>query len=214
MKNLTELAAKYGADKNHIHHYTELYEELFSKFVSPNILELGTHEGASVNMFLEYYDSPNIVSMNIEQAPGNRAPEDKYKFVLGDQSNIDDLKKCVEGQPPFEIIIDDASHRVSHHQISLGFLYEYVASGGYYIIEDLYTVFLNQYRDDPTKYDTYEMINLMKNKVVPFSHYIDIEVQQKILNKIDEIFIWSKIDPELKNPKQLDRSLVAVIKFK
>jgi len=41
------------------------------------------------------------------------------------------------GEPVFDVIIDDGSHRPDHQQISLSFFFRKLKKGGLYFIEDL-----------------------------------------------------------------------------
>jgi hypothetical protein len=41
------------------------------------------------------------------------------------------------GSTEFDFILEDGSHEHNHQMISLGYLFKYVKSGGYYILEDM-----------------------------------------------------------------------------
>lgn len=57
----------------------------------------------------------------------------------GDQASPEDLRRFIDhhGQPTFQIVIDDGSHVPAHQQISLAHLFEHLAPGGLYLIEDI-----------------------------------------------------------------------------
>jgi cephalosporin hydroxylase len=63
---------------------------------------------------------------------------DRVQFYRGDQGNRDDLDSMYSsfGNKKFDFILEDGSHTEEHQMISLGHLFQYVKSGGIYILED------------------------------------------------------------------------------
>jgi len=204
MKRLTEVGLRTGADKAVDHLFTEVYDDIFSQYESPRILEIGVHHGASINMYLEYFKNPYVVGMDIEQ---KIELDPRWKFVLGDQTNPTDLDKCVEEQP-FDIILDDGGHTMRQQQITLGHLFKHVKSGGYYILEDLHTSAYPEYIEAGTEYTTYEMIKQLQAGNTYFSNYIPRDVQLDIANRIDNIILWHRI------PDVASQSVTSIIKVK
>ena len=76
----------------------------------------------------------------------NRAhPNVTEKVWFGDQANVTFLLQVVaeyasmnNGQNTWDIIIDDGGHYKDLMEISFATLWQFVAPGGYYIIEDLH----------------------------------------------------------------------------
>jgi len=161
--SLTELANQYGSDKGTIgpspdcdaHNYTDIYEAyLQSQRHSPiNILEIGlgvlgdrwdarivqgrNAGGASLKMWYDYFPQAAIFGLDINSCP--YLDNDRIKTFVADQSNVSDLESFVKATNgiEFDFIIDDGSHRPDHQQISLGFFFKKLRSGGVYFIEDL-----------------------------------------------------------------------------
>lgn len=148
--NLVELAKKYDTDKGvSKHNYVVVYEELFKNRRSQckNFFEIGANFGESLLMFKDYFENADIWSADIFQ--GDHFNEDLIKGVKtklddngvrwfdADQGDRLDLNRIVNEAGEFDIILDDASHRAAEQQISLGYLFPYVKSGGLYLIEDL-----------------------------------------------------------------------------
>jgi hypothetical protein len=79
MKKLTEIGLKTGTDKATYHGFTEHYDDIFALYKNPRILEVGVYNFSSIAMYLEYYDNPYIVGMDIE----NKAQyfSDKWRFI-------------------------------------------------------------------------------------------------------------------------------------
>jgi hypothetical protein len=206
MNRLTEIGMEFRTDKAWYHNYTEFYYDYFIEFSSPRIIEVGTAGHGSSNMFLKFFKNPYIVGMDIIDYSDFKHPN--FRFVLGDQTNINDLKKCVENEEHFDIILDDGGHTMKQQQITFGFLMDYVKSNGYYILEDLHTSFNNGFIENINFITSYDMLLKIQNKEIPFSDYISIEQQKNILEKIDWIKIYTK------NPKDLRDSVTSIIKIK
>jgi hypothetical protein len=56
MNRLTEIGKKYNTDKATYHNFTSFYNEYFSKFKEPTILEIGVDKGASIETYDEYFN--------------------------------------------------------------------------------------------------------------------------------------------------------------
>lgn len=155
MGRLTEIGVKYNTDKATGHGYTEFYENYLVKYINPNIFEIGVYDGASLKMWEEYFGSPFIVGMDIEDK--KQYENVNTKIIIGDQGNRSDLLKCLDFCKEYQIIIDDGSHIIGHQISSFATLFPYLASGGTYILEDLHTSFIGgQYNpngDTLTAYD-------------------------------------------------------------
>ena len=206
MKKLTEIGQKYGTDKATYHSFTEVYDDIFAQYQSPRILEIGVAEYKSIAMYLEYFKSPYIVAMDIENK--SHYVNKQWRFVQGDKTQIDDLRKCVQGEDFFDIVLEDGGHTMKQQQVTFGYLIDYIKTGGYYILEDLHTSFRDNYRESDCKFSSYKMLKNIENKIVPFSNYIDKSQQEHILSKIDTIDIF------VKDPNDLRDSVTAIIKIK
>lgn len=204
MKRLTEVGLRTGADKAVDHLFTEFYDDVFSTYESPRILEIGVHMGASIQMYLQYFKNPYVVGMDISKKVDT---DGSWKFVLGDQTNLNDLYKCVE-DVPFDFILDDGGHTMRQQQITFGYLFDYVRSGGYYIIEDLHTSSIPEYIESDAQYTTYEMLQRLQNGESHFSNYIPEETQLKIIDRVESVVLWYK------TPGVLHESVTSLIKIK
>lgn len=194
MKRLTQVGQRTGTDKATHHGFTEIYDEIFSKYESPRILEIGVYSGASIRMYLEYFNNPYVVGMDSSHPTQFGGSDAGFKFVQGNQADIVDLQKCVDDEEPFDIILDDGGHRMHEQQIAFGYLFKHVKRGGYYILEDIHTSFAQWFINEPTEplntregyqYTTYEMLKKVEQKELGFSKFIDTDTQQYILDNID-----------------------------
>lgn len=153
MLTLDELAIKYTTDKGTVsgfpstHGYAPIYEKYLSdwRHAEIRLLEIGvcmefTGGGQSVRMWHEYFQKAEIYTFDIVDMKGLESElGPRVKFFQGDQSSRDSLRSMYSefGSKPFDFILEDGSHIHEHQIISLGALFPYVKSGGYYILEDV-----------------------------------------------------------------------------
>jgi len=153
--NLTELLKASGSDKFKSHHYELFYEKWFHPYRHvPNLrmLEIGANEGHSLMAWAQYFSDPSLIlglaytnnedkkynlTLNLRKAV-NAFKHPSVAIKYGDQSEKRTLNKlCRRG--PFNIIIDDGSHVPRHVIFSFVHLWQCLALGGLYVIEDLET---------------------------------------------------------------------------
>ena len=150
MNSLSELAEKHHTDKGMSEHgYTEIYHDYF-KAVREDVfclLEIGVggysdplRGGESLRMWAEYFPSANIHGVDIynKQLTGgfttHKGSQTDEKFM---SSLIDEIGA------PF-IIVDDGSHINTHTIKTFDVLFPCLMGGGFYIIEDLQTSYIEE----------------------------------------------------------------------
>jgi hypothetical protein len=145
-KDLTALAKHFRTDKWGNHFYTPHYQWHFQHLREQPIrlLEIGIggyaragDGGASLRMWKHFFPNGQIVGLDIEDK--SFVEEDRIKVYQGDQSDPELLTKIHEESGPFDIIIDDGSHRVAHVLPSFEALFPLLKDDGIYAIEDLQT---------------------------------------------------------------------------
>jgi hypothetical protein len=139
-KKLDEIAIECNTDKSSIsHNYTESYENHFEKirFNNLKVLEIGIQNGFSLKMWKEYFENSTIVGIDLTDL--SHLKEDRVEIEVGNQSDEYFLRKVSERHGPFDIIIDDGSHKSVDIRKSFYCLFPLLKSGGYYAIEDLHT---------------------------------------------------------------------------
>jgi len=141
LSELEALGVLSGTDKSSTHAYSwdylRHYEELFRPWKSQkiNLIEIGVERGASLEMWVRYFDQATIVGIDIN-AECARLAGDRAVIKIGSQENPDFLSKVASEYPP-AIIIDDGSHLAHHMIASFEALFPALAPGGIYIFEDL-----------------------------------------------------------------------------
>jgi hypothetical protein len=154
MRELKEMAFRHGTDKCRNDQYLEVYDEYFSKIrkTASNVLEIGVKRsppdddspgGKSLRLWKEYFDDAMIFGLDID--PENKKfEEDGIKIYIGNQGDhkflremMNDVLRDSEDCEFFDAILDDGSHVNELTLSSFKFLWKFVKSGGFYIIEDL-----------------------------------------------------------------------------
>ncbi|AOH47241.1 methyltransferase [Selenomonas sp. oral taxon 920] len=158
--DLDVIGIKHHTDKcSMIHNYLGKYEFFLQCFRNQPIrlLELGIFQGASLRMWQEYFPHAEIFGVDIREGC-SQYEDERIHVIQTDLSNVDAVIRLKDIRP--QIIIDDASHIVSHQLLALFTLFDVLPSGGVYILEDLETSlnpeqFEDAYRDCPL--DAYEV---------------------------------------------------------
>lgn len=146
---LTELANKYNTDKGtnpapSMHGYTGVYDLIFSKWRHRGVrlLEIGvvmegTAGGHSLRMWQDYFSCASIFAMDIVDIA--HFENDRIRCFKGnaaDKGATDRMFEAFESTP-FDIIIEDGSHKHGEQVASFENLWRFVAPGGYYVWEDI-----------------------------------------------------------------------------
>jgi hypothetical protein len=143
-------ATKYQTDKSpfmlgsHRHPYTAVYDMFLRPFQQRQNLvlgEVGVLGGSSIRMWREYFPRADIHAFDIEQQyldkvrniPGVHT----HHVDAGDSRGLRSALSKTEGKL-FDILLEDASHRLEHQLIFLRDAIDFIAPGGLLIIEDIF----------------------------------------------------------------------------
>jgi len=134
---LAEIYSKYRPNKPS--EYLEIYDRFFTCHCQAVnvVLEIGAGSGACLNVWSEYFPEAKIFGIDI--SPNNCFEEGRISVFCGNQGDILFLERVAESAGPFDIIIDDCSHVVSHQIETFRTLFPHLRPGGIYVIEDLCT---------------------------------------------------------------------------
>jgi len=206
MKNnlLVELSNKFktdkGTEKGARHGYSIDYYTHFNSIQNKpiNLLEIGIERGNSLLTWDSFFTHEESRIIGIDSERDLR----KYRFSMPDFSNtkintfrvdqgnrIELTKWAQETGLKFDIIIDDGAHRSKEQQTSLGVLFPLVKSGGFYVIEDLATMY--QWRDQANyNKNTLNLIKeFVKNKTFD-SEYMTDDEKEYLINNISDNFLY------------------------
>jgi demethylmacrocin O-methyltransferase len=158
---LTRAAIRHGSDKYGGHLYTPTYHWLFKDLREKplRLLEIGIGGygneragGRGLRMWAEYFPYADIIGLDLN--PKTLPVPARVKLVQGSQIDEAVLARITQEHGPFDIIIDDGSHIVSHMIDTFKFLYPRMAPNGIYAIEDTQTSFLPALGGRPDGKDT------------------------------------------------------------
>lgn len=149
---LSRLAIQHGTDKFGLHDYTPNYHQLFQHLCDKPIrlLEIGVggysdadRGGYSLATWRDYFPLGQIVGIDIQKKHIDLGP--RVQVLQGSQIDPDFLAEVVRNHGPFDIIIDDGSHRNEHVVESYGILFPTLVAGGIYVAEDVQTAFVPRF---------------------------------------------------------------------
>lgn len=145
---LTRLAILHGTDKFGYHDYTPNYFEILQHLSERPIklLEIGVggyadddRGGQSLKVWRDFFPQGQITGIDIQKKTMDLGP--RVQILQGSQVDPEFLEQIVRDRGPFDVIIDDGSHRNEHIIESYRLLFPNLVPGGIYIAEDVQTSF-------------------------------------------------------------------------
>jgi len=170
---LDEIGQKHGTDKRtgasakmhgYLPHYDFFFRELRDQKIS--LLEVGVYHGASLAMWRDYFPNAEIVGVDINP-DAQQYSGDRVTIEIMDQANKLQLAELGAKHGPFDIVIDDGSHRWDHQRITFVHMLKHVKSGGFFVIEDIHTSFQERYKGKDTTSFVEHLITLARHLVDP-----------------------------------------------
>lgn len=165
--SLKKIFVKHKCDK-YFHKYDLVYDNYLSKLKNKKlkILEIGISDGASLKAWSEYFRKSEIVGFDIKKINLRKKKllKKSIKVYTGSQSDKKFINFLINKYKKFDIIIDDGSHRPSDVITSFKTLFNSLAKGGLYFIEDTQTSYNHYFGGNPfdLKYANTHM-NFFKN---------------------------------------------------
>jgi len=140
LESLTELGKKNDTDKV-CHRYLPHYERRFADRRDEEItlLEIGVWKGQSLRTWRDYFPAGQIYGIDVVEE--SIFEEERIRCFLGDQRNAEFLAGVVADTGPLDIVVDDGSHRGVDHVASFAALWPHLKEGGWYCIEDCFSIF-------------------------------------------------------------------------
>lgn len=142
---LQQIGEQWGTDKATYHRYCDFYQDhLPGRDFTGVMLEIGIMDGASLGMWREYWPQATIVGVdNVHRNLPARLRG--VMTLLGDATDPEFVEQLAQ-YGPFDVILDDASHQTGDQQATFGLLWPHLQPGGRYIVEDLHTSHMANYR--------------------------------------------------------------------
>ena len=151
LESLSEIGTRHGCDKFTVHDYAPIYEMFLAKRRCDNLclLEIGVGGegydlgGASLKTWYDYFPNAKIVGIDIYAK--SELDNDRIITAVCDQADQHALQNLVAELGPFDVVIDDGSHRAADVVTSLFVLFHGLKPGGLYFLEDLQTSYWSPY---------------------------------------------------------------------
>ena len=141
MASLKDIAYRLGTDKKHTRHdYVSVYEPLFDHLKNKRgvkLLEIGVSMCRSHNMWAEWFTDAEIYGIDIEFNPVYKKHPNIFIDIVDQSSGNAMIAYINKGNGPWDVIIDDGSHKSADQVLSHFLLWPHVKPGGYYIVEDI-----------------------------------------------------------------------------
>lgn len=133
--SLAELGRLYGSDKPV--QYAPFYDILLESRQASvrSVFEIGIFKGGSLRMWRDYFFRAQIYGMDIN--PDALFTEERIRTFQGDQASAGAIRKVADTCGPFDLIVEDGSHKPGHQVMNAEFLMPYLSPCGLYIIEDI-----------------------------------------------------------------------------
>ena len=125
-----------GTDKVSQHGYQRFYPHFLAEYDGHGtIVEIGYGEGQGVEFWRKLYPSAFLYVADKDVV----VKGDGFEVVRVDQSSRDQLAgfSAFLSDKNVEVVIDDGSHIPEHQLLSFNILFDVLASGGIYIVEDI-----------------------------------------------------------------------------
>ena len=147
MKSIAEILRNYavfddegrhinGCDKMSNHSYGGAYELLFpdeDRGEVKLVMEVGVADGSCLLAWRDIFPNATIVGMDIHHS--DKAHGDRIEFHIGDQRSKTDCERATAGRQ-FDMILEDATHKLDNTLLTLFWLWPFVKPGGIYVVEE------------------------------------------------------------------------------
>jgi len=133
--------------------YFAVYRDVFGSLTSHpmRILEIGVYKGSGLRLWRRYFSHPDTLVVGIDIEPicaQFDSPNEGIRVRIGSQADPKFLQSIIEEFGPFDLIIDDGSHRSSHMITSFNCLFaDGLKESGIYFVEDLHANYWPAWRD-------------------------------------------------------------------
>jgi len=144
MTTLIDLADNSRTDKNTVHSYLPLYEQLFERLRSKalNVLEVGIQSGGSIKLWRDYFSNATVYGLdimpkaNVWSEIGNDS-----RIKLFTSTNAYDLNffnsTFLSSNMKFDMVLDDGPHTLDSMEAFIQLYHSLLTDDGILVIEDV-----------------------------------------------------------------------------
>lgn len=114
--------------------YLTILEPL--RYRAVRVLEIGIFRGGSLLFWSDYFKHPDAQVIGLDISLPSLAFPANVTVYQCDQNDVSGLERIAGVHGPFDLIIDDGSHRRRETETCFNVLFDRLTPGGYYSIED------------------------------------------------------------------------------
>ena len=207
-KTLTELHKKHQGKVSDkwsfcLDQYERLFNPLRDKAIS--LFEIGIQNGGSLEVWSKYFPRAKVfVGCDIDKQCSKLTYQDpRINLVVGDANQQKIQKEVIQKGGPFDIVIDDGSHRSGDIIKSFVNYFPHLADSGVYVIEDLHCSYWEDFEGglfapyssmtflkqltDLVNYEHWGLSRDYTEILKGFSVKYDLKLKQDVLEKIESI---------------------------
>jgi len=155
--NLENLADNLRTDKNTVHSYLPLYQQLLinKKETAKNVLEVGIYNGGSIKLWSDFFTNAKVYGldvMNVNDVWDGIKNNDKIiLYTSTDAYNYDFFKnQFLDENIKFDFMLDDGPHSLESMKQFIKLYSQVMTDDGILIIEDV---------------QSWDWIDILKNEV-------------------------------------------------
>jgi cephalosporin hydroxylase len=178
--NLYNIINSDKTDKNTVHSYLDLYQQLFSnkQFSAKNILEIGIDRGGSIKLWSDFFINATIYgldTMNIDSVWEEIINIHNIKLYTSHDAYDPNLFNDVflRSNIKFDVLLDDGPHTLESMILFIKLYSQIMTDDGILIIEDVQSI--NWIND---------LINAVPENLKSYIKYYDL---RKNKNRYDDI---------------------------
>eukprot|EP00997_Jenningsia_sp_PLL12_P003496 NODE_1659_length_1099_cov_69.078095_g1356_i0.p1 GENE.NODE_1659_length_1099_cov_69.078095_g1356_i0~~NODE_1659_length_1099_cov_69.078095_g1356_i0.p1 ORF type:complete len:270 (-),score=47.66 NODE_1659_length_1099_cov_69.078095_g1356_i0:79-888(-) len=139
---ICDITSETGSDKC-FNGYGTVYSVLLPPYIRSTkfvrLLEFGVNQFGSLKLWLDIFPSNNVRVVGVDKVcKKNQLMQSNCAIYCGDQTNTTFLSYLTEREGPFDVIIDDASHRSPDQRLTMDVMFPTALKrGGLYVVEDV-----------------------------------------------------------------------------
>ena len=172
MQSLKELMGngEYSTDKDTTHSYIESYDRLFEPYKNKriNLLEIGNHNGGSLNLWNDYFCDATMIGLEIGTRESLSQFDDVDNVTVYQNTSatsFETIRMIEDLGVKFDIIVDDGSHHPNDQIFTCKFWSNFLKEDGVMVIEDIQHIeFCEAITHSLPEKFTSEVIDLRENK--------------------------------------------------
>jgi hypothetical protein len=142
--SLEEIVDNSRTDKNTVHSYLPLYQELLinKKESAKNVLEVGIYKSGSIKLWNDFFTNANVYGLDIMNIDDVwEGIKNNEKIILYTSTNAYDreffIKHFLNNNIRFDFMIDDGPHSLESMILFIRYYSQIMTDDGILIIEDV-----------------------------------------------------------------------------